>query len=125
MTENELAKIIVDEAFHVHYQLGPGLLESVYEACLAHRLTQAGLKVEVQKPIPLVYDGIHLKCGFRCDLIVEEKLIIEIKTVDQLTDIHLAQLLTYLKLSNLNLGLLINFNVVRIKNGLRRVVNRL
>jgi GxxExxY protein len=125
VTENELSKIIIGESIILHKSLGPGLLESVYERCLVHRLIKANFFVEEQRPIPLIYDGIHLECGFRCDIVVEKKLIIEVKAVDVLNDIHRAQLITYLKLTGLKLGLLINFNVARLKDGLKRVVNNL
>ena len=125
MTENELSNIIIGEAIHVHQQLGPGLLESVYETCLVHRLFKKGIKIETQKPIPLVFEEVRLECGFRCDVLVENKVIIEVKAVDALNDIHLAQVLTYLRLTNVKLGLLMNFNVLKMKDGIRRVVNNL
>ena len=125
MTENEIAKIVLDCAFKVHKQLGPGLLESVYEAALAYELEQIGLSIERQKGIPVVYDEIRLELGFRADIIVEEKVIIEIKSIEALQDVHFKQLLTYLKLTNLKLGLLINFNESLLKNGLKRIVNNL
>lgn len=125
MTENELSKIIVDVSYKIHTRLGPGLLESVYEAILYHELTKNGLKVERQKPIPVVWDGIHLDIGFRSDLIVEEKIIIEIKSVETISNVHLKQLLTYIRVTDLKLGLLINFNEALIKNGIKRVVNGL
>ena len=125
MTENELSNIIIGEAIHVHQQLGPGLLESVYETCLVHRLFKKGIKIETQKPIPLVFEEVRLECGFRCDVLVENKVIIEVKAVDALNDIHLAQVLIYLRLTNVKLGLLMNFNVLKMKDGIRRVVNNL
>jgi GxxExxY protein len=125
MTENELSKIIVDISYKIHTRLGPGLLESVYEAILYHELTKKGLKVERQKPIPVIWDGIHLDIGFRSDLIVEEKIIIEIKSVETISNVHLKQLLTYIRVTDLKLGLLINFNEALIKNGIKRVVNGL
>ena len=125
MTENELSNIIIGEAIHVHQQLGPGLLESVYETCLVHRLFKKGIKIETQKPIPLVFEEVRLEGGFRCDVFVENKVIIEVKAVDALNDIHLAQVLTYLRLTNVKLGLLMNFNVLKMKDGIRRVVNNL
>ncbi len=125
MTENELSSVIIGEAIHLHKRLGPGLLESVYEECLYFRLIQRNVFVERQKPIPLIFEDVKLECGFRCDLLIEKKLIIEIKAVESLNDIHLAQVLTYLKLTNIKLGLLINFNTVILKNGVRRVVNNL
>jgi GxxExxY protein len=125
MSENELSKIIVDVSYKIHTKLGPGLLESVYEAVLFYELTKNGLKVERQKPIPFIWDNIHLDIGFRSDLIVENKVIIEIKSVEQISNVHPKQLLTYLKITDLKLGLLINFNEAFIKNGIKRVVNNL
>lgn len=125
LTENEISKIVVDCALKVHKALGPGLLESPYEECMNYELVKSGLKVEKQKPLPLVYEEVKLEVGYRIDLLIENKLIIEIKSVESLNDIHLAQVLTYLKLSNIKLGLLINFNVALIKNGIKRVVNKL
>lgn len=109
----------------VHSALGPGLLESAYEACLNYELIQSGLRVEVQKPLPLVYQTVKLECGYRVDLLVERKLIIEVKSIEALAEIHFAQVLTYLRLSDLRLALLLNFNVVHMKDGIRRIVNQL
>lgn len=125
MTENEISKVIFDAALKVHKSLGPGLLESSYEECLFYELNKTGLFVEKQKPLPLVYEEVKLDVGYRIDLFVEKKVIIEIKAVETFNDIHLAQILTYLKLSDCKLGLLINFNVTLIKNGFKRVVNKL
>ena len=125
MTENELSRIVFDCALKVHQKLGPGLLESAYEECLFYELRKIGLEVEKQKALPLIYEEVKLDVGYRLDIIIENKLIIEIKSVDALNDIHFAQLLTYLKLTNCKLGMLINFNVVLIKNGIKRVVNNL
>ena len=125
MTENELSNIVIGEAIKVHSQLGPGLLESVYHECLFYKLLKTGLIIERQKPIPLIFEEVKLECGFRCDILVENKLIIEIKAVEALNDIHLAQVLTYLKLTNVKLGLLMNFNVLKMKDGIKRVVNNL
>lgn len=125
MTENELSRIVFDCALKVHQTLGPGLLESAYEECLFYELKKTGLEIKKQKPLPLVYEAVKLDVGYRLDIIIENKLILEIKSVDALNDIHFAQLLTYLKLTNCKLGLLINFNVVLIKNGIKRVVNNL
>jgi len=124
-TENELSGAVVAASIRVHTSLGPGLLESVYESCLAFKLRQNGFKVEQQKGIPLLFEAVKLECGFRCDLLIEDKLIVEIKAVECLNVIHLAQVLTYLKLANVKLGLLLNFNVLRMKNGIKRVVNSL
>src|SRR5688572_1715874 len=125
MTENELSYIIIREAILIHKTLGPGLLESVYETCLAYKLRNLGLYVEEQKPIPLLYENIKMDCGFRSDLIIENKLIVELKTVETFNEIHLAQTLTHIRLTNIKLGLLMNFNVARLKDGIRRVVNNL
>lgn len=125
MSENEIGKIVVDRALQVHQALGPGLLESTYEACLSHELRDAGLKVDVQKALPVVYKEVKLDCGYRIDILVENKVVIEVKSVEALNDVHLAQILTYLKLSGCKLGFLVNFNVKRIKDGIRRVVNHL
>jgi len=125
MTENEIAKVIVNCAYRVHTALGPGLLESSYEECLFYELQKVGLNVEKQKPLPLIYGEVKLEIGYRIDLMVNNKVIVEIKSVDALNEIHMAQTLTYLKLSGCKLGLLINFNVALIKNGIRRVVNKL
>jgi GxxExxY protein len=125
VTENELSHLVVGCAMRVHSALGPGLLESAYEACLQFELIKSGLKVEAQKPLPLVYESVKLECGYRVDLLVESKLIIEVKSVEALADIHFAQVLTYLRLSDLRLALLLNFNVVHMKDGIRRIVNKL
>ena len=125
LTENEIGRIIVNCAFNIHRNLGPGLLESTYQACLAYELRMAGLAVQVETALPVIYQEVKLECGYRLDLWVENKVIIEVKSVDALNDVHLAQILTYLKLSNNHLGFLINFNFPRIKNGIRRVVNNL
>lgn len=125
MTENELSNVIIGKAIEVHRVLGPGLLESVYQECLLSELEKDGLFVEKEKSLPIVYKDIKLNHGYRIDLLVEKKVIIELKTVDNLIDVHEAQILTYLKLSNLKLGLLINFNVKLLKHGIRRFVNNL
>jgi GxxExxY protein len=123
MNENEIGTIILDAAFEVHKTLGPGLLESSYEHCLAFELINKGMSVDVQRALPLVYKQTKLDCGYRIDLIVENKIIVEVKAIEALNDIHLAQVLTYLKLTNCKLGYLLNFNVVQLKSGIRRVVN--
>lgn len=125
MTENELSKIIVDTAFKIHSNLGPGLLESVYEEIMYFELQKQGLYVERQRGIPVVWDSLKMELGFRADLIVEKKVIIELKSVDAIAPVHPKQLLTYLKLTELKLGLLINFNEPLIKDGLIRIVNNL
>jgi GxxExxY protein len=123
MTENELAKIVFDSGLTVHKALGPGLLESAYEECLFYEIGKKGLLVEKQKALPLIYEDVKLEIGYRIDLLVENKLVIEVKSVEILNEVHLAQILTYLKLSGCKLGLLINFNSVLFKNGVRRVIN--
>ncbi|MGB0888357.1 MAG: GxxExxY protein [Vicingaceae bacterium] len=125
MTENELSKIIIGLGIEIHTALGPGLLESAYEECLYYELKKNGFKVEKQKILPLSYKDVNIGSGYRIDLLVEDKVIIEIKSVESLTDVHLAQTLTYLKLSKCKLGLLMNFNVYRLKDGIKRVVNGL
>lgn len=121
---NEITESIIGAAIVVHRALGPGLLESAYEACLAFELVERGLGVEQQKPLPLVYKAVKLECGYRLDLLVEGAVIVEVKAVNDLTPIHDAQLLSYLKISGCRVGLLINFNVRILKDGLRRIVNR-
>jgi GxxExxY protein len=125
MTENELSKIIYYSALKIHKELGPGLLESAYEECLFYELKKNGLKVEKQKALPLIYEEIKMEVGYRIDLMINDKVIIEIKAVEALNDIHMAQILTYLKLTGCKLGMLINFNIPLIKNGIKRVVNKL
>ena len=125
MTENEIAKIIVDAAFQVHKRLGPGLLESVYEVILAHELKKRGLNVKRQVSVPIVFDEIKFNEGFRADLIVEEKVIVELKSVEKVSNVHKKQLLTYLRLADKKLGLLINFGTALIRDGISRVVNGL
>jgi GxxExxY protein len=125
LLENKIARQIVDAALHVHKTLGPGLLESVYEAVLSYELKKRGFSVEQQVSIPVVYESVEIETGFRADLIVEDKIIIELKSVDKIHDVHKKQLLTYLKISNKQLGLLINFNELLLKNGIRRIVNGL
>lgn len=123
MTENELSNTVIGAAIKVHTALGPGLLESAYQECLYYVLQKEGLKVEKEKLMPLVFEVIKLECGYRIDLLVENKVVIEIKSVEALNEVHLAQTLTYLKLGNYKLGLLINFNVARLKQGIKRVAN--
>jgi GxxExxY protein len=120
---NQITENIISAAIDVHRTLGPGLLESAYEACLAFELAERGLKVEQQKPLPVVYRQVKLDCGYRLDLLVEEAVIVEVKTVDPIAPIHKAQLLSYLRLSGCKVGLLINFNVKVLKDGIVRMVN--
>ena len=125
MTENEISEKIIGCAIKFHKALGPGLLENSYLECLFYELQKAGLKVEKQKPLPLLYNDVILDIGYRLDLIVEDKVIIEVKSVDHIHDIHIAQVITYLKISGCKLGLLMNFNVLRLVDGLKRLVNNL
>src|SRR5436190_10369800 len=125
MNENELATIVVDVAYQIHTRLGPGLLESVYHAIMLHELRKRGLFVETEKPVPVIWDEIELEVGFRADLIVERKLILELKSVEQVARVHKKQLLTHMRLTNCHLGLLINFGAELIKDGISRVVDKL
>jgi len=123
ISENEISKIVYESGYLVHKTLGPGLLESAYEECIFYELKKEGLFVEKQKPMPLIYDQIKMDVGYRLDLLIENKFIVEVKSVEALNDIHLAQILTYLRLSNCKLGMLINFNTLHFKNGVKRVIN--
>jgi len=125
MTENEIATQIVDAAYKIHKTLGPGLLESAYEAILAHEMRKRGLQVICQQDMPIVYEEVKLDIGYRIDLIVEDKVIVELKSVEKTAPVHKKQLLTYLRLADKRLGLLINFGEALIKNGITRVVNNL
>jgi len=123
--ENDIARSIVDAAYRVHSQLGPGLLESVYETILAHEIEKAGLEVAKQVPVPVIYDSIRFDEGFRIDLLVEDKVVVELKSVEQVLPVHKKQLLTYLRLADKRLGLLVNFGASLIREGIQRVVNGL
>lgn len=123
MLENELSNKIIGHAIEVHKTLGPGLLESAYRECLYFDLVQNGYNVEKEKPMPVVYKDIKLEHGYRLDLLVENKIVIEIKTVESFTDVHTAQILTYMRLGNYKLGLLINFHVALLKSGIKRIIN--
>ena len=125
MTENEVAKQVVDVAYKIHTGFGPGLLESVYETIMAYELQKRGLQVIRQQPIQVVYEDIRMELGFRADLIIENRVVVEVKSVEAIAPVHRKQLLTYLRLTDKRLGLLINFNVDLIKNGITRVVNNL
>jgi GxxExxY protein len=125
MTENEITNQIINASIEVHKTLGPGLLESVYHECLYHELVQRGLYVEKEKNLPIVFKEVKLNAGYRIDLLVNKTIIVELKSVETINDLHIAQTLTYLKLSNLKLALLINFNVPLLKNGIRRIANNL
>ena len=124
MNENEITEKIIGCAIKVHKNLGPGLLESAYQECLFYELKKEGLNVEKEKALPLVYEEVKLDCGYRLDLLVENKIVVEIKSVDILNEIHLAQVLTYLKINNSKIGLLINFNVLQLVKGVKRVINK-
>jgi GxxExxY protein len=123
MKEDQITEKIIQCAIKVHSRLGPGLLESAYQECLFYELRKAGLKVEKEKALPLVYDEVKLDCGYRIDLFVESQIVVELKSVDAFHDIHLAQTLTYLKLAKKRVGLMINFNVEQLRYGIKRVVN--
>ena len=125
VTENDLSRVIVDSAFKIHSNLGPGLFESVYETTTAHELRQRGCDVVCQRGVPLIYEGVKLELGFRADIVVNRMVIVEIKSVEAIAKVHGKQLLTYLRLTDFRLGLLINFNVALIKDGIKRVVNNL
>ena len=125
MDTNELSSKIIGAAIEVHKKLGPGLLESVYEECICHELSLRGIAFERQKPLPVVYKGKKLDCGYRLDIVVEKVIIVELKSCEKIEPIHRAQLLTYLKLSGLNLGLLLNFNTPVMRDGIVRIVNEL
>lgn len=123
MIENQITEKILNCAFKVHTNLGPGLLESSYKECLYYELNKSGLISVKEKALPLIYEEVKLECGYRIDILVENKVIIEIKSVDQLNDIHTAQVLTYLKLSGCRIGLLMNFNVLKLKDGIKRLIH--
>jgi|SRR5690606_6465976 len=123
MSENELSNIVIGHAIEVHRSLGPGLLESAYQECLYFDLIQSGLHVEKEKPMPIIYKDVKLDHGYRIDLLVENKLVLELKTVEFFTDVHTAQVLTYLRLGNYKLGLLINFHVRLLRDGIKRIIN--
>jgi GxxExxY protein len=125
MNYKELSFAVIGAAMNVHKELGPGLLEKAYQECLCYEIAKLGLHVEKEKAMPLVYKGVQLDCGFRLDMLVEDRLVVETKAVSVMNEIHLAQLLSYLKQGNYRLGLLINFNTVVLKNGIQRVVNGL
>ncbi|MES2874014.1 MAG: GxxExxY protein [Bacteroidota bacterium] len=125
MTENEISTKIIGLAIEVHSALGPGLLESSYKECLYYKLRKSGLVVEKEKAMPVIFEGIKLECGYRIDLLVENKFVVEVKSITEIHDVHVAQTLTYLKLGNYKLGLLINFNVYRLKEGIKRISNGL
>lgn len=123
MNEEEIIKIILDEAFYIHKTIGPGMLENVYKTCLAYRLRQRGLFVETEKPVPVIFEEVRMDCGYRADLVVERKVIADTKTIDAIGDIQISQLLTYLRFLKLRHGVILNFKTVLLKNGIKRVLN--
>ena len=125
MTENEISKIIIEEAIHIHKSIGPGMLESAYAHCLAYRLAKRGLKVRSEVPVPLIFEEVKLECGYRADLVIENAVVIEIKSIEAIAPIHVAQTLTYLRFLHLKLALLLNFNSLLMKDGIKRVVDHL
>ena len=125
MTENEISTLLIEEALHIHRSIGPGMLESAYVHCLNYRLIKRGLNVRTQVPVPLIFEEVKLECGYRADLVIENKVVIEVKCVEAIAPIHQAQTLTYLRFLNLKLGIILNFNTVLIKDGIKRVVNKL
>ena len=125
MTENEISKIVVEEAIYIHRSIGPGMLESVYVHCLAYRLVKRGLHVKMEVPVPLFFEDVKLACGYRADLVIENKVVNEVKSIEMIAPIHLAQTLTYLRFLNLKLGMVLNFNSLLMKDGIKRVVNNL
>ena len=123
MTEEAIIKIILDEAFHVHKKIGPGMLESVYKTCLAYRLQKRGLLLETEKPVPVFFEEVKMDCGYRADILVEKKVIVETKSIEGIGPLQMAQVLTYLRFLGLRYGLILNFDVLLLKTGIRRVIN--
>jgi GxxExxY protein len=123
MTDEEVIKIILEEAFYIHKTIGPGMLENVYKTCLAYRLRKRGLYVEVEKAVPVIFEEIKMDCGYRTDLVVEKIVIVDTKTIDAIGLIQISQLLTYLRFLNLRKGLILNFNTVKLKDGIKRAIN--
>ena len=125
MNIEHIGRVVLNSAFKVHKALGPGLLESTYEACLVHELKKAGMRVEQQKILPIIYDGVELEAGYRLDIFVENSVVVELKAIERIKDVHMAQTLGYLKLSGCSLGYILNFNVCKMKQGIKRIVNGL
>ncbi len=123
MTEEAIIKIVLDEAFHVHKKIGPGMLESVYKTCLAYRLQKRGLLLETEKPVPVFFEEVKMDCGYRADILVEKQVIVETKSIEGIGPLQVAQVLTYLRFLGLRYGLILNFDVVLLKDGIRRVLN--
>lgn len=122
MNEEEIIKIVLDEAFYIHKTIGPGMLEKVYQTCLAYRLRQRGLFVEEEKPVPVIFEGVRMECGYRADIVVERTVIVDTKNIEAITDICVAQMLTYLRFLELRYGLILNFRTVYLKDGIKRVL---
>jgi GxxExxY protein len=122
MTDEDVIKIILDEAFYIHKTIGPGMLENVYKTCLAYRLIKRGLHVETEKPVPVFFEEIRMDCGYRADIVVERMIIVDTKTIEAIGLIQISQLLTYLRFLNLRKGLILNFNTVKLKDGIKRVI---
>jgi len=123
MNDKEIIKIILDEAFYIHKTIGPGMLENVYKTCLAYRLRKKGLFVEMEKPVPVIFEEVKMDCGYRADLVIERIIIVDTKTIDAIGDLQISQLLTYLRFLHLQKGLIINFNTVLLKDGIKRVID--
>ena len=123
MTEEAIIKIVLDEAFHVHKRIGPGMLESVYKTCLAYRLQKRGLLLETEKPVPVFFEEVKMNCGYRADILVEKQVIVETKSIEGIGPLQVAQVLTYLRFLGLRYGLILNFDVLLLKDGIRRVLN--
>ena len=123
MTPEEIIKIILDEAFYIHRAIGPGMLESVYKNCLAYRLRKRGMVVEMEKAVPVIFEEIRMECGYRADIVAEHSVVVDTKSIDAIGPLQVAQVLTYLRFLNLRHGLILNFNVTRMKDGIRRVLN--
>ena len=123
MTEEAIIKIVLDEAFHVHKKIGPGMLESVYKTCLAYRLQKRGLLLETEKPVPVFFEEVKMNCGYRADILVEKQVIVETKSIEGIGPLQVAQVLTYLRFLGLRYGLILNFDVLLLKDGIRRVLN--
>lgn len=125
ITENEISKIVIEEAIHIHKSIGPGMLESVYARCLAYRLIKLGLNIKTEVAVPVTFEKVKLECGYRADMVIENKVVIEIKSIEAIAPVHSAQVLTYLRFLNLKLGMVLNFNSTLMKDGIKRVVNQL
>jgi GxxExxY protein len=123
MTQEELITTILDEAFYIHKTIGPGMLETVYKSCLAYRLRKSGLFIEIERPIPVIFEEVRMECGYRADLVAEKSVIVETKSIETIGPVQVAQVLTYLRFLNLRYGLILNFNTVLMKDGIKRVLN--